>query len=91
MDVVLSLGGSGAPTTVVVSGVLDVTTTSEFSQLIFGLHDILGPDAGYDFRPTLVGDEAGRSTLALIAHKFREFGRSVELPPGLEVAAPLVG
>jgi hypothetical protein len=70
----------GETTVVVADGVLDVSVSNEFSQLVFGLHDILGGGADYDFRTAVVGDEAGRSTLAMIVHKFREFDRRIMLP-----------
>jgi hypothetical protein len=82
----------GDATVVVADGVLDVTVTNQFSQLVFGLHDILGGGAAYDFRATVVGDEAGLSTLAMIAHKFREFDRQIVLPGGVSVGTePVAG
>lgn len=80
MDVTLSLGHTGSPTTVTVAGGLDVASTNEFSQVILALHDIVGTDAVYDLTRVHVADDAARSTLALLAHKFREFGRIVALP-----------
>lgn len=92
MDVTLSLGSGVLPRTVSVVGGLDVGATNEFSQVILALHDIVGSDVVYDFRGVQVHDDAARSTIAMLAHKFREFGRSVALPDSvaLQEAAPLL-
>jgi hypothetical protein len=86
VDVKLSLGGVHAATVVEVSGGLGVDTTTEFSQIVMGLHDIVGSGALFDFTGLDVSDSAGRSTLSMVAHKFREFGHSVQLPPELDEA-----
>jgi hypothetical protein len=86
VDVRLSLARAGAATVVEVSGGLDVDTTTEFSQIVMGLHDIVGSGAVFDFTGVAVSDGAGRSTLSMVAHKFREFGHTVQLPRELDEA-----
>lgn len=80
IDVKLSLGGSGSPTTVVVTGGLGVEAMSEFSQVVMGLHHIVGSEAVYDFRGVAAADDAARATLTIVARKFREFGHHVQPP-----------
>jgi hypothetical protein len=87
MDITVSWGRSVTPI-VVVSGELDVETTPEFSQVIMALHDVVSSEAVYDFTRVFARDDPARSTLNMVTHKFREFGRCVRMPDHLEMLAP---
>ncbi|MEE6273799.1 hypothetical protein [Georgenia wangjunii] len=92
MKVTVDFCGGATPTTVTVDGDLDVRAGPEFTQLVMGLHDILGPDVRYDLAGLVARDDAGRAALAMVVHEFREYGPLVTLPePGAAAEGPTPG
>ncbi|CAL8972585.1 MAG: hypothetical protein BGO38_12615 [Cellulomonas sp. 73-145] len=74
MEVSIEFGLDAPGALIVVRGVLDVTTVTEFRETLQSLLDSAGPQALVDVTELRLADDPARAALRHLERQFREFG-----------------